>query len=147
MCILENPRRHVVPKNTSQMRTIYTHFGRNLSACLYLYVSIYHRGDTFCSFSLETAAYTYSYWYIDKYIYLHIYIQYIYIYIFLYISIYMLLFQYIYLENGTNGKHNFHLFSANRKWKFVFLGQQMINGKRCLLFLCLHLLYICCCSK
>jgi hypothetical protein len=23
---------------------------------------------------------------------------------------------------------NFRLFSANGKWKFVFLGQQMING-------------------
>jgi hypothetical protein len=80
---------------------------------------------------------------INIYICLHIYIYsisiYIYIYIFLYISIYMLLFQHIYLENGTNGKHNFRLFSANGKWNIIFLDQQIIKGKQCLLFLCLHL--------
>ncbi len=35
----QNPRQHVVLKNTSQMRTMCTQTGRNLSACLYLYVS------------------------------------------------------------------------------------------------------------
>ncbi len=35
------------------------------------------------------------------------------------------------MENGTNRKRNFHLFAANGngKWKFVFLGQLMMNGK------------------
>ncbi len=31
----ENPRQHVVLKNTSQMRTMCTQTGLNLSACLY----------------------------------------------------------------------------------------------------------------
>ncbi len=29
---------------------------------------------------------------------------------------------------------NLRLFSANGKWKFVFLGRQTINGNRCFLF-------------
>ncbi len=47
------------------------------------------------------------------------------------ISIYMLhQFQYTYIYG--NGK--LPLFSANRKWKLVFLGRQTINGNQHLLF-------------
>jgi hypothetical protein len=60
--------------------------------------------------------------------------------VFMYICIvYMLLFKYtvyIFPENRTNGKWNFRLFAANGngKQKFVFLGRQMINVNRRLLF-------------
>jgi hypothetical protein len=50
-----------------------------------------------------------------------------YIYLYAAISMYS-----IYTEKTENG--NFRLFSANGKWKFVFLGQQTMNGNRCLLF-------------
>jgi hypothetical protein len=43
----QNPRRHVVLKNTSQMRTICTQFGRNLSVYLSLYVSFFPGGGIF----------------------------------------------------------------------------------------------------
>ncbi len=42
----QNTRRHVVFKITSQLHTICTQFGRNLSFCLHLYVSFYPRGGT-----------------------------------------------------------------------------------------------------
>jgi hypothetical protein len=38
------------------------------------------------------------------------------------------------MENGTNGKQNFRLFAEEKKWKFVFLGRQTINGNGRLLF-------------
>ncbi len=43
----QNPRRHVVLKNTSQMRTICTQFGRNLSVYLSLHVSFFPGGGIF----------------------------------------------------------------------------------------------------
>ncbi len=43
----QNPRRHVDLKNTSQMRTICTQFGRNLSVYLSLYVSFFPGGGIF----------------------------------------------------------------------------------------------------
>jgi hypothetical protein len=42
----QNPRLHVVLKKTSQMHTVHTQFGRNLFACLYLYISFYPGGGT-----------------------------------------------------------------------------------------------------
>ncbi len=43
----QNPRRHVVLKNTSQMPTICTQFGRNLSVYLSLHVSFSPGGGIF----------------------------------------------------------------------------------------------------
>ncbi len=38
------------------------------------------------------------------------------------------------MENGTNGKRQFLFISCKQKWKFIFLGRQMFNGNRRLLF-------------
>jgi hypothetical protein len=43
----QNPRRYVVLKKTSQMRTICTQTGRNLSVYLSLCISFFPGGDTF----------------------------------------------------------------------------------------------------
>ncbi len=43
----QNPRRHVVLKETSQMRTICTQIGMNLSACLFSLRQILSRGGAF----------------------------------------------------------------------------------------------------
>jgi hypothetical protein len=76
---------------------------------------------------------------LNTYIYIYIYL-YIYIYVFrcihtyIYIGISTLYTVYIYPEKELTENENFHLFAANRKKKFVFLGRQTINGNRRLLF-------------
>jgi hypothetical protein len=47
VCTGQNPRRHVVLKNTSQMRTICPQIGRNLSVYLSLHVSFSPGGGIF----------------------------------------------------------------------------------------------------
>ncbi len=45
----------------------------------------------------------------------------------------MLPFKYMYIyiqKNRTNKKRQLPFFAANRRWKFVFLGWQMIIGNR-----------------
>ncbi len=44
---VQNPRQHVIIKKNSQMRTICTQIGRNLSVYLSLWVSFFPGGDTF----------------------------------------------------------------------------------------------------
>ncbi len=42
----------------------------------------------------------------------------------MYMYIYTYTNMYVYRENGTDGKWQLHLFAANRKRKFVFLGKR-----------------------
>jgi hypothetical protein len=58
----QNPSRHVVLKITSQMRTLCTQIGRDLSACLHLYVSLSPGGFSF-------KIYNYKY-YMEQHLYI-----------------------------------------------------------------------------
>jgi hypothetical protein len=76
----------------------------------------------------------YIYMYMSMYMYMFI-SMYMKIYMYICINVYM----YMFAENRTYGKTetaNFHWYAGNGngKRKFVFLGRQMINGNRRLLF-------------
>jgi hypothetical protein len=72
--------------------------------------------------------------------YIHIYIYiYMYVYISIHTCIYIYICIYIYMWKTETANFRlftayFRFFSANRKWKFVFLGRETINSDRRLLF-------------